>query len=316
MNFFLNKTGEIGRKNYFFPLSSYLKTAFSGKVRKVSLDVGFSCPNRKGKEREGGCFWCDPQGSGSGNVPELWHKKLEEETDKLIQKNYKGSIAYFQSFTNTYGDLDKLKELYTKALETRGVLGLAIGTRPDCLGDDVLELLAYINKNHFLWVEVGMQTMYDETLEKCNRGHRHSQTVEAINKLKNLGIKTVVHLIIGLPFETKEMMVNSFKECARLNPWGVKLHPLHIVKGSVFEKWFYEGKIKLLELKEYANLTATFLEMVSPEMVIHRLTGERPEGILIAPGWCLEKEKVREEIIKTLEERNSFQGKMFKENYG
>lgn len=297
-------------------LSSFLKKQFKGKVRKVSLDLGFSCPNRVEKTRSGGCYWCDPFGSGNGSDPKFWEKKLEEETKKLIEKGYRGSIAYFQAFTNTYTDTERLKELYIKALEKEGVLGLAIGTRPDCLSEDILKLLSFLNEKYFLWVEVGMQTNHDKTLEICNRGHNHSQTVKAIVELKKLNIKTVVHLIAGLPYENKEMILDSFKECARLNPWGVKLHPLHIVKGSTFEKWYYDGKIKLLELNDYANLAADLLEIVSEQMVIHRLTGERQEENLVAPKWCLRKDKVREEILRTLKERNSFQGKMFKEKNG
>lgn len=311
-----NNSGIKKEKLYYFSISLFLKKHFNGKVRKVSLDAGFSCPNRRGKEREGGCFWCDPQGSGNGSDPEFWQKILKEETEKLIQKGYKGSIAYFQAFTNTFGELYKLKEFYTKALKTKGVLGLAVGTRPDCLSDEIVELLASLNRENFLWIEIGMQTMHDKTLELCNRGHSHKKTVETVLKLKEKGIRTVLHLIVGLPGETEEMIFASFQECAKLSPWGVKLHPLHIVKGSVFEKWFYEGKIRLLEMKEYANLAASFLEVVSPEMVIHRLTGERPDGILVAPRWCLEKNKVKDEIIKILNKRNSFQGKMFRGIYG
>ncbi|MCX7831109.1 MAG: TIGR01212 family radical SAM protein, partial [Acidobacteria bacterium] len=222
-------------------------------MRKVSLDAGFSCPNRFGKEREGGCFWCDPKGSGTGSDPQLWQKKLEEETDKLIQKGFKGSIAYFQSFTNTYADFETLKDFFLKALHTKGVLGLAVGTRPDCLNEKIVDFFSDLAKEHFLWIEIGMQTKHDETLELCNRGHNHLQTVEAVETLKKKGIKTVVHLIAGLPYETEEMILESFDECAKLKPWGVKLHPLHIVRESVFEKWFLDGKLKLLELEEYAD---------------------------------------------------------------
>jgi len=283
-------------------------------VKKVSLDVGFTCPNRN-RDRSGGCFWCDPLGSGSGNTPEHWEIKLREETKNLIKKGFKGSIAYFQSFTNTYGDYETLKNLYTSALKVDGVVGIAIGTRPDCLDNKILELLSCLNENNFLWVEVGMQTKHDRTLSLCNRGHSHIQTVEAVGKLKERAIKTVLHLIAGLPDETEDMILQSFKECADLRPWGVKLHPLHIVKGSAFEEWLNNGKINLLKLEEYANLAATFIEMMPSDTVIHRITGERNKEILIAPGWCLDKNRVRNEIFKVISERNSFQGKLFK-NYG
>ncbi|NMC00208.1 MAG: TIGR01212 family radical SAM protein [Thermoanaerobaculaceae bacterium] len=309
---------KVNEKNGlpYYNLSSFLKEHFGGKVRKISIDAGFSCPNRKGKEREGGCFWCDPKGSGSGNDPKLWRQKLEEETKRLLQKGFKGSIAYFQSFSNTYREVKELNEFYRAALEINGVLGLAIGTRADCLNDENIELLSHLSKEKFLWVEIGMQTKNDKTLELCNRGYSHSITVEAVYKLKGKNIKTVLHLIAGLPGETEEIIFESFEECSKLMPWGVKLHPLHIVKGSFFEKWFYDGKIKLLELNQYANIAATFIEMMPPETVIHRITGEREEGILIAPKWCLDKNNVRNEIVKILKERNSFQGKLFKQRYG
>lgn len=298
-------------KIYF--LSHFLNNKFGGRVKKVSLDAGLSCPNRN-RDRRGGCFWCDPMGSGSGNDPKLWQRKLREETKRLIEKGFKGSIAYFQSFTNTYGDYETLKKFYTEAIKIEGVVGIAIGTRPDCLDNTILDLLSDLNENIFLWIEIGMQTKHDKTLSLCNRGHSHSQTVEAIKKLKEKGIKTVIHLIAGLPEETKVMILESFEECAKLKPWGVKLHPLHIVKGSIFEEWFSQGQIKLLEIEDYADLAATFIEMISPETVVHRITGERSEDILLAPKWCLDKNRVRNEIIRVISARNSFQGKLFKDN--
>ncbi len=310
-----SKDTEKGNIIKLVTLSSFLKGFFGGKVRKGSLDVGFTCPNRDG-ERKGGCFWCDPMGSGSGNDPNLWQRKLEDETKKLIEKGFKGSIAYYQSFTNTFGEFQEVKSRLESALKVNGVVGLAVGTRPDCIDEKILDFLSELNKNNFLWVEIGMQTKHNKTLSLCNRGHSHEVTVKTLNQLKKRGIKTVVHLIAGLPKETKEMILESFEECARIKPWGVKLHPLHIIKGSVFEKWFLEGKIKLLEMEEYADLAASFIEMISPETIIHRITGERSEEILLAPKWCLDKNRVRNEILKVLSERKSFQGKMFREYNG
>jgi len=207
-------------------------------------------------------------------------------------------IAYFQAFSNTYGDPERLEEIYRKSLSIDGVIGIAIGTRQDCLDDDVLKILDELNKETFLFIEIGMQSCHNQTLNLCNRGHSHEDTTVAMGKLKERGILTVLHLIAGLPEETEEMILESFKECARLKPWGVKLHPLHIVKGSTFEEWFREGKIKLLSFDEYINLAVKFLKIIPPETVIHRITGERPKGILIAPEWCLDKNRVRNEIIK------------------
>lgn len=284
----------------YLSLSDYLKEKFGGKVKKVSLDAGFSCPNRTKNERKGGCFWCDAYGSGPENQGRDWFERLESETKRLVGKNCKGVIAYFQAFTNTFGDPEKLEEIYKKSLSIDGVVGIAIGTRPDCLDDDVLKILDELNKKTFLWVEIGMQSRHNQTLKLCNRRHSHEDTVVAVEKLKERKTLTVLHLIAGLPEESEEMIIESFKECARLKPWGVKLHPLHIVKGSVFEEWFKEGKIKLLSFDEYVNLAVQFLKIVPPETIIHRITGERAEGILIAPKWCLDKNRVRNEIFRKL----------------
>lgn len=279
-------------------LSDFLKQKFGGKVRKVSLDAGFSCPNRYGSERKGGCFWCDPYGSGPIGQNKDWFQTLLEEKDKILKNNCVGIIAYFQGYSNTYSDLDTLKNCYEKALSVENVLGIAIGTRPDCLNSEILDYLYNLNRSHFLWVEIGMQTMHNSTLKLCNRRHLHEDTIEAVEQLQKRGILTVLHLIAGLPYESEEMIVDNFKECARLHPWGVKLHPLHIVKGSVFEKWYEENKIELLTMEQYCDLAAKFITILPDDTIIHRITGERPEGMLIAPKWCLNKNQVRNEIIK------------------
>lgn len=291
---------KVNSKSPYYSLSQFFKKEFGGKVKKVSLDAGFSCPHRN-KNREGGCYFCDPFGSGPENDPSKWFEKLSIETSLFLKKGYKGVIAYFQAFSNTYDSIKKLSEMYSKALGVKGVIGLAVGTRPDLISDEIVSLFSELNQKSLIWVELGMQTKFDKTLKLLNRGHTHYDTVKAVDMLKSKNIKIVLHLIAGLPNETKEMMFESFYECARLRPWGVKLHPLHIVKGSVFEKWYYEGKIKLLELEEYVELAANFIKILPPDTVIHRITGERREELLIAPKWCLDKNRVLNEIRKRLE---------------
>jgi uncharacterized protein len=295
-------------ENPFYTLPCFFKDHFGGKVRKISLDAGFSCPNRTGKERSGGCFWCDPGGSGPGGDVSRWEERLNAETKRFIKNGYLGTIAYFQAFSNTLGEIPFLRSLYIKAMSVEGVLGIAVGTRPDCLSEEVLDLLGELNKEHFLWVEVGMQTALDETLRLCNRGHDHRATVAAVENLKGRDIRVVLHLVAGLPGESEKTMLESFDEAARLKPWGIKLHPLHIVKGSEFEKWFHDGRIKLLTLEDYAGLAASLIERADRKTVIHRITGERPEGVLVAPEWCQHKNRARNAILKALRSRGSFQG--------
>lgn len=291
-------------------LSRFFRENFGGKVRKVALDAGFSCPNRTGAERKGGCLWCDPHGSGPGPADADWESALRREAAKLLDKGYAGAISYFQAFTGTFGEIPRLEETYEKSLSVPGVLGIAIGTRPDCLSGEVLDLLGRLNGRTFLWVEVGMQTMHDPTLALCGRGHRHSETRAAFGRLRDLGIRTVLHLIAGLPGETEDMMMESFAEAAGMKPWGLKLHPLHVVRGSALEGWFNGGRLNLLELREYARLAASLIEMTGRETVFHRITGERPEGVLLAPAWCLDKDRVRREIHEALRVRGGFQGRL------
>lgn len=293
-------------------LSRFFREKFGGRVRKVSLDAGFSCPNRNGADRKGGCYWCDPSGSGPAMSGKSWEEVLKREAGRLKDKGCVGAIAYFQAFTNTLGEVSRLEEIYEKALSVEGVIGLAIGTRPDCVSAKAMELLERLNGKTFLWTEIGMQTMHDPTLEICNRGHSHAATMETVDELHRRGIRTVLHLIAGLPGETGEMIQESFQEAARLNPWGLKLHPLHVVRGSEFEKWHSEGRLKLLELSEYAELAVRLIEISAPGTVFHRITGERPEGTLLAPQWCLEKERVRGEIYRILRETGGSQGRLWK----
>ncbi|HNQ78780.1 MAG TPA: TIGR01212 family radical SAM protein [Acidobacteriota bacterium] len=295
-------------------LSGFFRDHFGGRVRKVSLDAGFSCPNREGADRRGGCHWCDPSGSGPAKSESGWEEVLRAGAAKLSGKGFKGAIAYFQAFTNTLGGTSRLEEVYEKALSVEGVLGLAVGTRPDCLSMETMEILERLNRKTFLWVEIGMQTMHDPTLALCNRGHGHAATVSAFGELHRRGMRTVLHLIAGLPGETGDMIRESFEEAARLDPWGIKLHPLHVVRGSEFEKWHTQGKLRVLGLSEYAELAVRLIEVAAPRTVFHRITGERPEGMLVAPAWCLEKDRVRNEIYRLLHETGGFQGRLNRKN--
>lgn len=293
-------------------LSKDLKARFGGSVRKASLDVGFTCPNRDGTLGAGGCAWCDPSGSGPDDaVPgEPWLERLRRLASAALKHGDRGVIAYFQAYTNTHGaDPGTLEETWRSVLAVPGVLGLAVGTRPDCLPAPVLDLLQQLSRETFLWVEIGMQTSCNETLDACNRGHSHAATTAAVEALKARDLRVVLHLILGLPGEDAATMRASLAEAARLAPWGVKLHPLHVVRGSAFERDWRDGRLDLLELDDYARLAADGIEVLPPETTVHRLTGERPAGILLAPEWCRDKRRTLGAIQRELARRKSWQGR-------
>lgn len=296
-------------------LSGDLKARFGGRVTKVALDAGGTCPNRDGSKGRSGCAWCDGGGSGPDGPDRSlpWREVLEHGVQMALARGAAGAIAYFQAFTSTYAKADEIAILGEKSLAVPGVIGLAFGARPDCLSEEVLDCLSGLRKRTFLWVEVGMQTMHDATLAAMNRGHSHGATAAACDVLQHRDIPFVLHLIAGLPGETKQMMRASFDEAARLKPWGVKLHPLHVVKGSMLEAPYGRGELPLLEMGGYASLAADMLERISPETSIHRLTGERPAGVLVAPAWCREKRKVLAAIQKELTVRGSCQGRKWQE---
>jgi radical SAM protein (TIGR01212 family) len=292
-------------------VSKDLKARFGGPVSKAALEGGITCPNRDGTVGTGGCLWCDPTGSGTDDaVPgEGCKARLERLAAGAMFRGRRGVIAYFQSFTSTHGlDGPALDARLRQALGVPGVVGVALGTRPDCLGESHLEALSRLNGETFLWVELGMQTAHDSTLRAMNRGHLHEATVGAAAALRGRGIRTVLHLILGLPGETPEMIQGTFREVARLRPWGVKFHPLHVVSGSPMEPLWRRGEIPLLSRGGFASLVADGLEVLPPEVTVHRLTGERAEGVLLAPAWCRDKRRALGAIASELQRRGTWQG--------
>ncbi len=289
----------------------HLRHKFGCKVFKVALNAGFTCPNIDGTKGFGGCTYCSSTGSGdfAGN-PEQSILAQFEEIKTRMHKKWKEAkyIAYFQAHTNTYADVDTLKKCFEPVLQQKNVVGLSIATRADALPDDVLEYLSDLNKRTFLIVELGLQTIFDETGEKINRCHTYAEFLEGYKKLKGLGIKTCVHLIDGLPGETKEMMVQSAKAVAELSPDYVKLHLLHILKDTVMAKQFQNGDIVPLTLEEYVDIIVSQLEYFSPETVIQRITGDGGRETLLAPLWSLKKFVVLNEIDKEMIRRDIYQG--------
>ncbi|EQK47059.1 radical SAM superfamily protein [[Clostridium] bifermentans ATCC 19299] len=289
----------------------YLRSNFGEKVFKVSINAGFSCPNIDGTVAYGGCTYCSKQGSGdfAGNPNDNLIKQFEDIKEMMHKKWHNAKyIGYFQAFTNTHAPVSVLKEKYETILNLDDVIGLSISTRPDCLPDDVLEYLSELNKKTNLWVELGLQTIHDETSKIINRGHDYNTFLEGVEKLKKHNIKTVVHIINGLPGEDYNMMMETAKAVADLGVHGIKIHLLHVLKETTMENMLKKGMFNLMEKDDYINLVCDQLEIIPPEMVVHRLTGDGKRDEIVGPMWSLKKWEVLNAIDDTMRERDSYQG--------
>lgn len=288
-----------------------MKRIFDSKIIKLSLDGGFTCPNRDGTIGNKGCIFCGEEGSGefAGSRTLDITKQMESQKELLSKKWNKGKyIAYFQNFTNTYSSYEDLKEKYYSALSQEGVVGLAIATRPDCLSEEVLELLEEINEKTFLWVELGLQTIHERTTKFIRRGYPLVCYDEAIKQLNKRNIKIVTHLIFGLPNESREDILSSVKHVAATNTWGVKFHLLYIQKGTDLHEYYKNSPFHILSREEYISLIVDSIEHLPPDIVIHRLTGDGKRALLVEPLWSLDKLRVLSEIDMELKRRNSYQG--------
>lgn len=298
---------------YYFSYGDYLKRVFPFKVYKIALDAGFTCPNRDGSAGYGGCIYCENRSFSPNSKGE--RKSVREQIEKGIafyQKNFKAEkfIVYFQAYTNTYGPVSLLKELYDEALSFPEVVGLSIGTRPDCLPEDVLDLLAYYSLKTHLWVEIGLQSMHNDTLHWMNRGHTYEHFVDAITRTKLRGLSVCVHVILGLPGETREMMMQTADNLALLNIDGLKIHHLYIAEKTLLEKMYRAGQVKTLAMDEYVALVCNFLERIPPHVAIQRLTGELKGEYLVAPQWGVSKRALLAAIEKEFARRGSYQGRL------
>lgn len=290
----------------FNSLSSYLKKEFGHKTIKLSIDGGFTCPNRDGTKGTGGCLFCSDTGSGefASNI----EKQIELLSDKWPDAYY---LAYFQNHTNTYAPVSELREKYYRVLDNPKIKGLVIGTRPDCLDDDVLDLLEEINRDHFMWVELGLQTIHESTAKLINRCYPLSTFDEAVEKLNARGIKVVVHLIMGLPGETRSKMLQSVDYVAHKNIFGIKLHLLNVVKGSRLAEE-YPDYLPFNSMEDYIGLIVKALELIPPEVTIHRLTGDAPRKILISPPWSYMKRSILNGINEELRKSKTWQGRLYR----
>jgi len=302
-----------GDKHYN-SLNYYLRSKFQEKVYKISVDAGFTCPNRDGSVGYGGCIFCSEKGSGdfAGMRNESIFSQVSRGAEYLKNK-YKINkyIVYFQAFTNTYAPVDELSEKYFEALSYPGVIGIAIATRPDCISDEVIDLLIEIKKTHMLWVELGLQTIHQDIAKLINRGYDLNCFDDTVARLKQAEIDTVCHLILGLPYESHEMMKSSVRYVAQKRLWGIKLQLLHVIEGTKLADMYRKGLFTLMERDEYIKLVADCIEILPPDMVIHRLTGDGPRDLLLGPKWSEDKINILKDIENELKVRNSWQGKYF-----
>ena len=299
----------------YHSLNYFLRDRFKEKVFKISLDGGFSCPNRDGTISKGGCLFCSESGSGDyAGDRELSITKQFCDIKEMMNKKWKEGkyIAYFQAFTNTYAPVEELKRKYNEALKQEGVVAIAIATRPDCLQDEVLELLEEINKKFYVWVELGLQTVSDETARKINRRYKLEVYEDAIRRLKERNIDFVTHCIFGLPGETKEDMLRSVDYIAHSGSKGIKFHLLHLMKHTPMVKLYERGELEFLSQDDYIDLICKSIAMLPEDMVVHRLTGDAPRDLLIGPMWSLKKWEVLNAIDKALVDNEIYQGKDFK----
>ena len=298
----------------YYDLKSYYRNHLGERVYKVQIDAGFTCPNRDGSRGVGGCSYCDGRGSQlrqKGPLPSV-REQLEE--GKRLYKRLRQAtrfVAYFQTCTNTYGELSKLRQLYEEALSVDEVVGLSVGTRPDAITGEVVEMLAGFCSDYDVWIEYGLQSMHSESLERINRGHSLEEFVGAVEMLSGSGIKLCVHAIIGLPWETREMVFQTADFVAHLPIDGVKIHSLLLLKGTPLYADFLARPFSLLSRAEYVGRVAGFLERLSPEVVIQRLTAEGYRDIFVAPDWARNKLQVLQHLDRYQKEHGSYQGKMW-----
>lgn len=306
----LHKRWQAKRYNAF---NHVLKETFGARVYKVGLRLDFTCPNRDGKVAVGGCIYCN----NASHTPEDYQPRTSV-TEQLtrgtsaVSKRHRAEkfIAYFQSYTNTYDSAARLEKLYREALDFSGVVGLAISTRPDCLPDDVLDLITDISRSTYLWLELGLESMHDRTLAWINRGHGLREYIEAVERCKKRGLRICTHLILGFPGESRAEMLQAAGLLNTLGVDGVKLHNLHVIKNTVLEKFYRAGQFALFSQEEYISLVIDFLEQLDPAMVIHRLTGETHRAITVAPDWSINKLGAHNAICQALEQRDTWQGRL------
>lgn len=297
--------------------AGYLRGKFGRRVQKIPVDAGFTCPNRDGTVGVGGCLYCTADGTAS---PVIMHELSIEEQVKRGMERVRGKysdplfMVYFQPHTNTYAPVEVLNEYYFKSLAVdKRIVGMAIGTRPDCLGEEVLGLLTkFLDRE--IWIEIGLQSMHDKTLTLINRGHDLATFEDAVRRTAGKGFKICVHIILGLPGESYTQMLQTADYLAMLPIDGLKIHSLYVVEGTELAEMFRRGKLKLLTMEEYIRLTCDFLEHLRPDIIIQRLTGDPPPQGLLGPEWCRDKRKVLNGILAEFNSRRTRQGSWYEKS--
>lgn len=298
----------------YFAYNRYLRQRFGGRVQKVSVDAGFTCPNVDGTVTVGGCVFCDNRSfSPSRRVRRQEIAAQIDDGIRRLKTRYRVDrfFAYFQPATNTYAPVDRLRALYEAALAHPEVIGLAIGTRPDCVPDEVLELLSELGAQTYLSLELGMQTIHDRSLDWMNRGHHHDATIDAFRRARGRGFELCAHVMLGLPGESRDDMLATARALSPLGVDAVKIHNLYAVKGTPLADQVARGEVQLMERQEYVETLVDFLELLPPTVVIERVSGEAPPTYFVGPSWCLDKPSVRAAIDAELSRRDSWQGKKF-----
>ncbi len=279
----------------YYSLNRYLREHFGEKLYKIALDGGFTCPNRDGSLGLDGCIFCSGAGSGefAGNREDSITLQIEKGKERLKKKFPGGRyIAYFQAFTNTYAPVEKLRPLYEEAINHPDVAVLSIATRPDCLPEEVLDLLAEMNRRKPVWVELGLQTIHERTAQYIRRGYSLPVYDRAVSHLKSIGVQVITHVILGLPGETEEDMKATVRYVGNSGADGIKLQLLHVIRGTDLEKDYREGRFSTMELSDYVRLVADCIALLPPNMVVHRITGDGDKNTLVAPLWSLDKKRV------------------------
>ena len=304
---------NVMNTNRYRDLNTSLREHFGCRVQKITLDAGLTCPNRDGTVGVGGCIYCNARGSGTGLSRHYSITQQLERGKERLRRRYKANkfIAYFQSFCNTYADPQQLERLYFEALAVEDVVGLAIGTRPDCVPDSVLDVLAELNQQTYLWVEYGLQSIHNRTLQLINRGHDFATFVDAVERSRRQGLNICVHVILGLPDENKADMLATARVLGKLDIQGIKIHLLYIIHDTVLAELYQRGEYRCLSRQEYVDIVCEFLALLPPQVVIHRLTGDPHPHELLAPKWALDKHTNLRAVRDTLENRDLWQGKYF-----
>jgi uncharacterized protein len=294
--------------------NSYLRERFGCRVQKISLDAGLTCPNRDGTLGTGGCIYCNARGSGTGAADRrLSISRQIQDAKSYLSHRYKAKafLAYFQSFSNTYGPRPLLRSLYEEALSDPDIVGLSVGTRPDCVPEETLDLLQGLSRRRLIWLEYGLQSASDATLERIRRGHTVAAFEDALARTRRRGLPVCVHVILGLPGEERDDMLDTARFLSGRDIQAVKIHLLYVVRGTVLDSWYRSGSYTCMTREQYAETVAQFLALLPPSVIVQRLTGDPHPEELVAPLWALEKQRNLSAVLQYLKDHHLYQGKAF-----